>query len=229
MAKKKIRVCGSIVSSDDAWIYDWFEMEYCCPKNIATQLASIGDEPFEVEINSPGGDVFAGSEIYTLLSQHKKNMTINVVGIAASAASVIAMAGKCYMSPTAMLMVHNVSACTGGDYRDMDHMSEVLKNANQAIASSYCNKSGMSIEEALKMMDKETWLTAQQAKEKGLIDGVMFENEGDFKLAASISNGLLPREVIEKMKAEKLEKITAEKKQGLKNKLDSLRRMNNEF
>lgn len=201
MAKKKIKISGSIVPSSQQWIYDYFEIESCSPKSIENQLKNVlENEEFEVEINSGGGEIFAGSEIYTLLSKYKDRMVINIVGLAASAASVIAMAGKSYISPTAMMMVHNVSTGCSGDNRDMAHMADVLKNANEAMASAYVNKSGMTMKEALKMMDAETWLTAEQAKEKGLVDGIMFK---DYQLVASYNSGLLPPSVIEKMEAQR--------------------------
>jgi len=103
------------------------------------------------------------------------------------------------MSPTAQMMIHNVYSRTSGDYRDMEHTAEILKNANETIANSYRIKSGMSQEDLLAMMDKETWMTADKAKEYGLIDEVMFENQ--LQLVASTSySGLLPNEVINKMR-----------------------------
>lgn len=81
------------------------------------------------------------------------------------------------MSPTAQIMIHNVSTSVAGDYRDMDKTSETLRIANHTIASAYSIKSGMALDEALAMMDEETWMTAQEAKDKGLIDEVLFIDE----------------------------------------------------
>jgi ATP-dependent Clp endopeptidase proteolytic subunit ClpP len=197
---KKVNIKGTIVSSDEAWIYDYFGIDCTSPKSVNKEIADANDEDLEVEINSGGGSVFAGSEIYTALKSYKGNVTIKIVGLAASAASVIAMAGnKVIMSPTAQMMIHNVSSGQRGDYRDMEHMAEVLKNANDTIANAYRIKSGMSQEELLKMMDKETWLTPQRALEHKLIDEVMFENE--VKLVASFGQSqMLPHEVIEKIR-----------------------------
>jgi len=153
----------------------------------------------EVFINSGGGDIFAGSQIYTELKAYKGDVKIHIVGLAASAASVVAMAGKSDISPTAMVMVHNVSTLAGGDYHDMEKASEVLQEANKAIAAAYITKTGMSEKDALAMMDRETWLTAQQAVDKGLIDSVMFEST---QLVASYNSGMLPQTVIEKVRNE---------------------------
>ena len=162
-------------------------------------LEKANGEDLEVEINSGGGSVFAGSEIYTALKSYKGNVTVKIVGLAASAASVIAMAGKkVLMSPTAQMMIHNVSSRAEGDYREMEHTAEILKSANDTIANAYRLKTGKEQKELLSLMDKETWMTAQKAKELGFIDEIMFE---DLQLAASTSySGLLPPEVINKMR-----------------------------
>jgi ATP-dependent protease ClpP protease subunit len=197
---KKVNVKGPIISSDEAWIYDWFGIENTNPKSVNKVIETANGEDLEVEINSGGGSVFAGSEIYTALRSYKGNVTVKIVGLAASAASVIAMAGKkVLMSPTAQLMIHNVSSRAAGDYRDMEHTAMILKNANATIANAYMLKTGLSQNELLALMDKETWFTPQQALEQKLIDEVMFENET--KLVASFNNSqLLPHEVIEKMR-----------------------------
>lgn len=194
----KINVKGSIVPNGDKWIYDWFGMDVTSPKDVSDALEKANGMPVDVEINSGGGDIFAGSEIYTALRSYSGGVNIHIVGLCASAASVIAMAGQSEMSPTAMMMVHNVSSYAEGDYRDMDHQSEVLQQANKTIAAAYVGKTGMAEKDALSMMDKETWLTAQQAVDKGLVDKVMFADATQF--AASYSNGLLPRAVIDKIR-----------------------------
>ena len=192
----RIDIKGTIIPTDDKWVYDYFDMESTSPKDINTSLEKANGQVIDVYINSGGGEIFAGSEIYSALKAYKGEMNIHVTGLAASSASVIAMAGKSDMSPTAMLMVHNVSSMAGGDYHDMDKMSETLQTANKAIAGAYIAKTQMSEKDALAMMDKETWLTAQQAVEKGLIDAVMFENT---QLVASYNSGMLPRSVIDKI------------------------------
>jgi len=195
----KIKVKGPIISSDDQWIYDYFDIEATSPGKVEKAIEEANGQDLEVDINSSGGSVFAGSEIYTMLKSYKGNVTTRIVGLAASAASVIAMAGKkVLMSPTAQMMIHNVSAYSEGDYRDMDHTSAILKNANKTIASAYKIKSGMSEDELLTMMDAETWLTAEKALEHKLIDGVMFSDE--FNLVASAKSPMLPAEVVNKIR-----------------------------
>lgn len=200
----KVRIAGVIISNDQKWIYDWFEMDSFCPNDLRKAITDEY-ETIEVEINSGGGSVYAGSEIYTALKNHKGQVNVSIVGLAASAASVIAMAGKTVkMSPTAQFMVHNVSARGEGDYRDMQHMADILKTANETIASSYILKTGKSKDEILAMMDKETWLTAEKAKEYGFVDEVMFTNDDSkFQLVANFMPNIIPTNVIEKMVKEK--------------------------
>ena len=198
----KISVKGPIIDSDDQWIYDWFEVEATSPKKVIDLINQAkNNEDLEIEINSGGGSVFAGSEIYTALKSYSGKVTTKVVGLAASAASVIAMAGdKILISPTGQIMIHNASGGFGGDYRDMEKGAEILKNVNATISNAYRIKTGLSSDELLDMMNKETWLTPQQALEKKFVDEIMFTN--DIKLVASINNGMLPQEVINKMKME---------------------------
>lgn len=196
----KINIKGPIISSNDAWIYDWLGIEATSPKSVNKAIEKANGDDLEVEINSGGGSVFAGSEIYTALKSYKGNVTVRIVGLAASAASVIAMAGnRILMSPTAQIMIHNATARSSGDYRDMDHTSEVLKNTNKTIANAYKIKTGKTEEELLELMDKETWMTADRAKELGFIDEIMFDD--DLDLVASVDySGLLPKETIEKIR-----------------------------
>jgi ATP-dependent protease ClpP protease subunit len=131
-----------------------------------------------------------------------------VVGLAASAASVIACAGKSDIAPTAQMMVHNVSTWAAGNYHDMDHASNMLKQANRAIAAAYTEKSGMSEKDALDLMDAETWITAQDAVDYGLIDKIagsqnsIQDEDASVRLAASVG-GMLPPSVINKMQKRK--------------------------
>ena len=200
----KIDIKGAIVSNDDAWIYDWFGETYTSPKNVSAALEEANGEDVDIEINSGGGDVFAGSEIYAAIRAYPGTVNIHVVGLAASAASVIACAAKSDIAPTAQMMVHNVSTWAAGNYHDMDHASNMLKQANRAIAAAYVEKSGMSEKDALDLMDAETWITAQDAVDYGLIDKIagsqnsVQDEDASVRLAASVG-GMLPPSVIDKM------------------------------
>jgi ATP-dependent Clp protease, protease subunit len=199
---KKISIRGPIIPSNHQWIYDWFGMEATSPKKVSDQLAAANNEDIEVEINSGGGSVFDASEIFTALKEYPGHSTGKILGIAASAASVAAMGvDELWMTPTGQIMIHNAKSTNEGDYRDMDHMSGVLKNVNLTISNAYRLKTGKAYEDLLSMMDAETWLTPQQALEHNLIDKIMFDDEA--KLVASIDNSqMLPQTVIDKIRNE---------------------------
>lgn len=171
----RIDIKGSIISSDSQWVYDLMELEATSPRKVLATLDKAKGEPVEVYVNSPGGEVFSGSEIYTALKEYPGKVTVSIVGIAASAASVIAMAGDVVrMSPTSQMMIHNISSRASGDYRAMDHAAKMLANSNNTVANAYRIKTGIAQEILLSMMDEESWMTAAQAKAYGFIDEVMF-------------------------------------------------------
>lgn len=196
-----IKINGTIVGNDYKWIYDWCDMEAFCPRD----LNLIDGQDVDIEINSPGGYIYPASEIYTALMKHKGNVNITITGRAASAASVIAMAGThVTMSPTAQMMIHNISASGAGDYRDFEHYAEQLKKSNDTIANAYMLKTGKTREEILKLMDHETWFTPDEALENGFIDEILSkeDNTDQFRLVAA-SDFLIPQAVIDKLKKEK--------------------------
>ena len=189
-----------MIPNDYKWFYDWFEEDSTCPRDVQKILDAVvdGDE-IEVYINSPGGVIDVGSEIYTLL-RGQNNVKIYITGEACSAASIVAMAGYCEMSPTALMMVHCVSSGVRGNHSAMEHMAEVLRTADRALCTAYVAKTGMSETEALELMEHETWLTAEQAKERGLIDAVMFEETEVMPLVAGPLFALPGKEQMEKVK-----------------------------
>ncbi len=172
-----IEIKGDIIGNDDKWIYDWFGMDATCPKDVREAIEAAGEEETEVLINSGGGSVMAGQEMYSVLRE-KSNVKIKIQSLAGSAASVVAMAGRNAISPVAMIMIHNVSIQgASGDYHAMQKNAEILKQMNAALANAYTAKSGMEPEEVLRLMDRETWLTAKQCLEYGLVDEIMEETE----------------------------------------------------
>src|SRR5690554_4113412 len=116
----KVKVKGTIVPNDVKEIYEWFGIDATSPDDVSNVIEQLDGEAVEVEINSGGGDVYSGSEIYTSLKNYSGKVNVKITGIAASAASVIAMAGDLVqISPIAQIMIHNVSSVRSGDYRDM--------------------------------------------------------------------------------------------------------------
>lgn len=201
MARHKINIRGRIIPNDYKWFYDYFEEDSTCPRDVQKVIdqAAAGDD-IDVYINSGGGVIDVGSEIYTLLrdAAQKCNVEIYITGEACSAASVIACAAHSTMAPTALMMVHCVSSGICGNHSDMEHMAEVLRTADRAMCTAYTAKTGMTEQEALDMMEQETWLTAQQAKDKGLVDEVMFEETAE-ELPMTASTGLFKLPTKEQM------------------------------
>lgn len=189
---------GDIIRNDSKWIYDWLEMDATCPNDISKILNTANGEDIEVNINSGGGDIFAGSEIYTMLRSYNGKVNINIVGLAASAASVISMAGESKISPTALFMIHNVSSGTSGDHNALEKQASVLKEADKSIANAYKQKTGLSDKELLDLMDNETWMSAEKAVKLKFVDGVMFENTTQPTLYNSTS--IIKDDVINKIK-----------------------------
>lgn len=192
----KISIRGPIVSSNQHRFYQWYGMEATSPKSVADALAKGNGERAEVEINSGGGEIFAASEIYTALRNYAGGVHIRIVGLAASAASIIAMAGESEMTPTGMMMIHNVQTETSGDYRQMEHTAGTLRDANHAIISAYIAKTGRPEAEIAAMMDAETWVTADRAVELGLVDRVMQPDTGQKPLAADFYSGMLSEDAL---------------------------------
>lgn len=134
-----------------------------------------------VFINSPGGDCFAASEIYTALKEHKGRITVKINGIAASAASVIAMAGDMVeMSPTSMLMIHNPSMLLYGEASEMEQGIEFLNEVKESIINAYQIKTGLSRNKLSNLMDAETWFNAHSAHKLGFCDKILY-TENDSK------------------------------------------------
>lgn len=226
----KIKIKGVIIPNDYKWIYDLFEVDSTCPKDIEDALENANGEDIEAEINSGGGDVYSGSEIYTIIKAYSGKTIGKIMGLAASAASVIAMAfDTLIMSPTAQIMIHNVSSYASGDYRDFQHEADVLKNYNTSIANAYILKTGMSKEELLALMDQESWFTAQQALDKKFVDEIMFD-ESNKLVASASSTQIIPLNVINKMRNElkgKINtKITEKPKENPKNEEDNIMDLN---
>lgn len=210
---RTVTVNGDIICNDLKWVYDWLEYESCCPADIRKATAELTDESEELKviINSPGGDVQAGQEIYSILKDIKNPVTINVQSMAASAASMIAMAGDTVkMSPVALLMIHNASTCTSGDYRDMQHTADVLQTVNTAIMQAYIAKTGKTEDELKIMMDKETWLTANQCLENHFADEIIKDEKPGIITNAMIGRLSVTDEMIAKVKAEKAAKDAAD-------------------
>ena len=150
----------------------WFEDDIT-PALFRAELEKCS-APITVYINSPGGDCVAAAQIYTMLMDYPHDVTVKIDGIAASAASVIAMAGtKVLMSPVSMMMIHNPATVAMGDHSDMEKAIAMLDSVKESIINAYAIKTGISRKELSAMMDSETWMDANKAVELGFADGIL--------------------------------------------------------
>ena len=139
-----------------------------------------GKGPVTIFLNSPGGDCIAASQIYTMLMDYTGDVTIKIDGIAASAASVIAMAGtKVLMSPTALMMIHNPMTMAYGNHAEMEKAIEMLDEVKESIINAYEIKTGMSRARLSHLMDAETWMNATKAIELGFADDILRDEKID--------------------------------------------------
>ena len=202
--------------SDETWWGD-----EVTPKAFKDEL-NVGSGDITLWINSPGGDCFAAAQIYNLLMDYPGNVTVKIDGLAASAASVIAMAGtKVYMSPVAMLMIHNPATLAYGDQAEMEKTIGMLSEVKESIINAYEIKSGLARTKISHMMDNETWLNAKKAVELGFADEILFDQKKDegeqpeamiytpVTVTNSFVQKLKPHEPINKVPAASLEKRLA--------------------
>lgn len=210
---KKIGIKGVIVSNENKWIYDWLGYDATCPRDVTDVLNSVnGSEDIIIEMNSGGGSVLVAHEIYTAILSYQGNIVIHVIGLSGSAASEILTACKSLISPVGLVMIHNCATDVSGDYRDMDSAAQMLKSVNQSIRNAYKAKTGKSDEELTILMDKSTWMSAQEAVDNKFVDGIMFENsdsasnvitdiiQNQKQIALFNSSGNLSQEVIDKLR-----------------------------
>lgn len=156
----------------------WFDDDVT-PAAFKAELLS-GEGDITVWINSPGGDCVAASQIYSMLMDYKGAVTVKIDGIAASAASVIAMAGTTVlMAPTALMMVHNPLTVAMGDSEEMKKAIALLDEVKESIINAYEIKTGLSRARLSHLMDAETWLSAHKAVELGFADDLLFQATGD--------------------------------------------------
>ena len=184
------------VIAEDSWFDD-----DVTPKAFKAELTA-GEGDIVIWLNSPGGDCIAASQIYTMLMDYKGKVTVKIDGIAASAASVIAMAGTTVlMAPTALMMVHNPLTVAIGDSEEMQKAIAMLSEVKESIINAYEIKTGQSRAKLSHLMDAETWLNAKKAIELGFADGILDDEKKrlqteDFTYAFSrraVTNSLLDK------------------------------------
>ena len=174
-----------------------------------------GEGNITVWINSPGGDVFAAAQIYNMLMDYKGSVTVRIDGLAASAASVIAMAGTTVeMSPVGMLMIHNPSTAVIGNTKEMQAAIQMLDEVKESILNAYELKTGQPRQSLSDLMDAESWMNAKKAVELGFADKILFANEDEEKQSEGVeamlfSQRAVTNSLIDKIKAQSLKFVKA--------------------
>ena len=183
--------------SDETWWGDEIT-----PQMFRSELnAAEGD--IDLWINSPGGDCYAAAQIYNMLMEYKGNVNVKIDGIAASAASVVAMAGSTVeMSPVATIMIHNPMTVSIGDTHEMERTITFLSEIKESIINAYEIKTGLSRAKISRLMDAETWMNAKKAVELGFADSVLYTDvqrpvtevaDGLIFSRAAVTNSLLSK------------------------------------
>lgn len=182
------------VIAEDSWFGD-----EATPAAFKRELMQ-GRSPITVQLHSPGGDCIAASQIYNMLMDYPSDVTVKIDGLAASAASVIAMAGTTVtMSPTSLMMIHNPSTIASGEAQDMQKAIHLLDEVKESIINAYELKTGMPRNELSRLMDEETWMNANKAKELGFCDEIRGEETeksaqfgfSDFSYSRKVANANL--------------------------------------
>lgn len=169
--------------AEESWLGD-----EVTPKQFKSELLS-GEGDIMIWINSPGGDVFAASQIYNMLMDYKGKVTVKIDGIAASAASVIAMAGgDVLMSPVSMIMIHNPATIAIGDTEEMEKAIAMLE---ESIINAYELKTGLSRAKISHLMDAESWFNARKAVELGFADGILFMGDESPHADSEVAEGMI--------------------------------------
>lgn len=208
----RVDIKGEIIPNELKDVYDYFGIQSTCPAQIDASFAELeAGDSLEVKINSTGGDVFAGQEIYSKLrdrSLKRGDVRIEIESIAASAASIIAMAAPCSISPVGMIMIHNASTSTDGNHAELEKTAERLHRIDEALASAYVTKTGKSKDEILQFMELETWLDADRAVGLGFVDQISGMNAG--RMTASLNSLSVTPEMIEEYHAAQKQKDSLE-------------------
>ena len=208
----------------------WFDDEIT-PEMFRQELFSSRGR-INLWINSPGGDCIAASRIYSMLMDYPDEVIVIIDGIAASAASVIAMAGtKVLMAPTALMMIHNPATSAFGDYRDMNKAIDLLNEVKESIINAYQLKTGMSRTVISHLMDAETWMNANKAIEMKFVDGLLEdEKKTVIQPAYAFSSREFASNLLNKIATKNQVDSTATQKEGrkvseLKNTIDTLKKV----
>lgn len=192
---------GEVIPSDYADVYDYLGYESINPRAVKQALNEANGSDVELEINSPGGYVDAGSEIYTALKEYPGRVIANITGQACSAASWIALAAdRVEMSPTAQMMIHRASTISVGNSDDLSSALNALDSLDQSFVDLYSQKTGLDKQEVYRLMCNTTWMNAKQAVDKGFADAIMFQDSNQPALVNADGSLSVKPDMINKIK-----------------------------
>ena len=200
-----IAIRGELVDNDSADVLRWYGwLDIVCPMDVSDALREAGGEEVTLLINSPGGDMTVGTEIYSLLRRYEGRSVALVQGFAASAATLLLQGATVRQAePGALICVHNPSLEAAGDWRELKGAADSARNAREAILDLNAQRSSLDRESLGHLMDKDIWISAEQSRQYGLVDEVLpwegEEEPGPLTMVAGA--GLLPR-ITGKMRAE---------------------------
>lgn len=210
-----VNLSGEIMPTEWAEVYRWFGWtDNCCPKDIADALEAANGEDLELLVNSPGGDLFSAREMLSALRRYQGKITATVTSIAASAATVAMMGADVIRAePYATICIHNPSCYAEGDAGTHRKTARELDVHRDSIVEAYLLHSSRSREELIRQMDKDVWMTAQEAVDFGIVDELT-EAEGGERIAAAKSyRGAPPQKLVDAYNAAR----EAERVQALEN------------
>lgn len=213
-----IDIRGELVDNDSADVLRWYGwLDIACPLDVSRALADAGGDEVTLLINSPGGDMTVGTEIYSLLRRYPGRTVALVQGFAASAATLLLQGATVRQAePGALICIHNPSLVAEGDYRELQGASDSARNAREAVLDIYTQRSGAERSTLGGLMNKDIWISAGQAAEYGLLDEVLaWDGPADEPLAfMAAAAAPLPR-ITNKMRAAYAEHVAAEKQKTL--------------
>ena len=190
-----------------------------------------GSGPITIWINSPGGDCIAASRIYSMLMDYKDDVTVKIDGIAASAASVIAMAGtRVLMAPTSLMMIHNPATVAFGDEAEMAKAIEMLSEVKESIINAYEIKTGITRAKISHLMDSETWMNAKKAIELGFADGMLTDEKkpaAEETEAYAFSNKMIEHTLLNRINEKNRREMPVKRGRSVDELLDRLRLLTN--
>lgn len=217
----KIQIKGPIVLDADAWIYDWLGMPCACPKKLQKALEEAGGKDVELEINSPGGYVSSGFEMYQAVRDYAGKVSAHVITACSAATLLVCAADEALISEVGYVMIHNASKQTSGNMNknEMRQCADQLAEIDEGILNAYVNKTGKSREELQTLMDAESYMGAEKAISYGFIDGYMKDNKGAAVQAVASETPMISAEKMKELAnliEHKSEKNTAKKEGGEK-------------